>query len=99
MSYAFVVACMTISWLLLSMSLDYVASKKERLRHPKVLSNQPRSVFRCQTGGLERPGDCWNPEVGFFIPVPAPGKAAPQANDVDTDSRDLVYRRPLRRLR
>jgi hypothetical protein len=30
-------------------------------------------------------------EVGFFIPEPAPGKAAPQTNDVETDSRGLVY--------
>jgi len=30
-------------------------------------------------------------EVGFFIPEPAPGKAAPQTNDVDIDSRGLIY--------
>ena len=30
-------------------------------------------------------------EVGHFIPDPAPGKAAPQTNDVDTDGRGLVY--------
>jgi hypothetical protein len=30
-------------------------------------------------------------EVGYFIPEPAPGKAAPQTNDVDVDSRGLVY--------
>ncbi|HEY6239664.1 MAG TPA: hypothetical protein VIW78_02375, partial [Burkholderiales bacterium] len=30
-------------------------------------------------------------EVGFFIPEPAAGKAAPQTNDVDTDSRGLIY--------
>jgi len=30
-------------------------------------------------------------EVGFYIPEPAPGKAAPQTNDVEVDSRGLVY--------
>jgi hypothetical protein len=30
-------------------------------------------------------------EVGYFIPEPAPGKAAPQTNDVETDLRGLVY--------
>ncbi|MBI1965348.1 MAG: RNA polymerase subunit sigma-70 [Betaproteobacteria bacterium] len=30
-------------------------------------------------------------EVGYYIPEPAPGKAAPQTNDVDTDSRGLIY--------
>src|SRR5436190_715348 len=30
-------------------------------------------------------------EVGYFIPEPGPGKAAPQTNDVDVDSRGLVY--------
>ena len=30
-------------------------------------------------------------EVGYFIPEPAPGKAAPQTNDVEVDSRGLVY--------
>jgi len=30
-------------------------------------------------------------EVGHFIPEPAPGQAAPQTNDVDVDSRGLVY--------
>jgi len=30
-------------------------------------------------------------EVGFFIPEPAPGKAAPQTNDVDVDERGLIY--------
>ncbi|MBI4292608.1 MAG: RNA polymerase subunit sigma-70 [Betaproteobacteria bacterium] len=30
-------------------------------------------------------------EVGHFIPEPATGKAAPQTNDVDTDTRGLVY--------
>jgi hypothetical protein len=30
-------------------------------------------------------------EVGFFIPEPAPGTAAPQTNDVDLDARGLVY--------
>jgi hypothetical protein len=30
-------------------------------------------------------------EVGHFIPEPAAGKAAPQTNDVDVDSRGLVY--------
>jgi hypothetical protein len=30
-------------------------------------------------------------EVGWFIPEPAPGKAAPQTNDVDVDERGLVY--------
>jgi len=30
-------------------------------------------------------------EVGHFIPEPAPGKAAPQTNDVDLDDRGLVY--------
>jgi hypothetical protein len=29
--------------------------------------------------------------VGHFIPHPAPGKAAPQTNDVDVDERGLVY--------
>ncbi|HZT64083.1 MAG TPA: hypothetical protein VFA36_13160, partial [Burkholderiales bacterium] len=30
-------------------------------------------------------------EVGFFIPEPATGKAAPQTNDVDVDPRGLIY--------
>jgi len=30
-------------------------------------------------------------EVGFYIPEPAPGKAAPQSNDVDVDQRGLIY--------
>jgi len=30
-------------------------------------------------------------EVGYYVPEPAPGKAAPQTNDVDTDDRGLVY--------
>jgi hypothetical protein len=30
-------------------------------------------------------------EVGWFIPEPAPGKAAPQTNDVEVDARGLVY--------
>jgi len=30
-------------------------------------------------------------EVGHFIPGPAAGKAAPQTNDVDVDSRGLIY--------
>jgi hypothetical protein len=30
-------------------------------------------------------------EVGYFIPEPAPGKAAPQTNDVDVDQRGLIY--------
>ena len=30
-------------------------------------------------------------EVGHFIPAPAPGTAAPQTNDVDVDSRGLIY--------
>jgi len=30
-------------------------------------------------------------EVGFFIPEPATGKAAPQTNDVDVDARGLIY--------
>ncbi len=30
-------------------------------------------------------------EVGYFIPQPAAGKAAPQTNDVDTDGRGLIY--------
>ena len=30
-------------------------------------------------------------EAGWFIPEPAPGKPAPQTNDVDVDSRGLVY--------
>jgi hypothetical protein len=30
-------------------------------------------------------------EVGYFIPEPASGKAAPQTNDVDVDERGLVY--------
>jgi hypothetical protein len=30
-------------------------------------------------------------EVGYYIPEPAPGKAAPQSNDVDVDERGLVY--------
>jgi hypothetical protein len=30
-------------------------------------------------------------EVGFFIPEPAQGRAAPQTNDVDVDTRGLVY--------
>ena len=30
-------------------------------------------------------------EIGWFIPEPAAGKAAPQTNDVDVDERGLVY--------
>src|SRR4051812_30491264 len=30
-------------------------------------------------------------EVGYFIPEPAAGKAAPQTNDVDVDDRGLIY--------
>jgi hypothetical protein len=30
-------------------------------------------------------------EVGHFIPAPAPGKVAPQTNDVDVDPNGLVY--------
>jgi hypothetical protein len=30
-------------------------------------------------------------EVGFFIPEPAPGKPAPQTNDVDVDGRGLIF--------
>ena len=30
-------------------------------------------------------------EVGYFIPEPSAGKAAPQTNDVDTDGRGLIY--------
>jgi hypothetical protein len=30
-------------------------------------------------------------EVGWFVPEPAAGKAAPQSNDVDVDERGLVY--------
>ena len=30
-------------------------------------------------------------EVGHYIPEPAPGKAAPQSNDVDVDERGLIY--------
>ncbi len=30
-------------------------------------------------------------EVGYYIPEPAPGKVAPQSNDVDVDERGLVY--------
>jgi len=30
-------------------------------------------------------------EVGHFIPEPAAGKVAPQSNDVDVDSRGLIY--------
>jgi hypothetical protein len=30
-------------------------------------------------------------EVGHFIPEPASGQSAPQTNDVDVDSRGLVY--------
>jgi hypothetical protein len=30
-------------------------------------------------------------EVGHFIPEPAPGRAAPQSNDVDVDERGLIY--------
>jgi hypothetical protein len=30
-------------------------------------------------------------EVGWFIPEPAPGKVAPQTNDVDVDERGLAY--------
>jgi hypothetical protein len=30
-------------------------------------------------------------EVGYYIPEPAPGKVAPQTNDVDVDERGLVY--------
>jgi hypothetical protein len=45
-------------------------------------------------GGL-RIVDIANPsapqEVGYYIPEPAPGKAAPQSNDVDVDERGLVY--------
>lgn len=30
-------------------------------------------------------------EVGYFIPEPAKGRAAPQTNDVDVDDRGLIY--------
>ena len=30
-------------------------------------------------------------EVGWFIPEPAPGRVAPQTNDVDVDERGLIY--------
>lgn len=30
-------------------------------------------------------------EVGYYIPQPAPGKVAPQTNDVDVDERGLIY--------
>lgn len=30
-------------------------------------------------------------EAGYYIPEPAPGKVAPQSNDVDVDERGLVY--------
>ena len=30
-------------------------------------------------------------EVGYYIPEPAPGRVAPQSNDVDVDERCLVY--------
>ena len=30
-------------------------------------------------------------EVGYYIPEPAQGKAAPQTNDVDVDDRGLIY--------
>ncbi len=30
-------------------------------------------------------------EVGWFIPEPAPGKVAPQTNDIDVDERGLIY--------
>jgi hypothetical protein len=30
-------------------------------------------------------------EVGWFVPEPAPGKAAPQSNDVDVDDKGLIY--------
>jgi hypothetical protein len=30
-------------------------------------------------------------EVGYYIPEPAAGKAAPQTNDVDVDDRGLIY--------
>ena len=30
-------------------------------------------------------------EVGHFIPDPAPGKVAPQSNDVDVDNKGLIY--------
>jgi hypothetical protein len=30
-------------------------------------------------------------EVGWFIPEPATGKAAPQTNDIDVDERGVVY--------
>ena len=30
-------------------------------------------------------------EVGWYIPEPAPGRRAPQTNDVDVDDRGLVY--------
>ena len=30
-------------------------------------------------------------EVGYYIPEPAKGKAAPQTNDVDVDDQGLIY--------
>ena len=30
-------------------------------------------------------------EVGYYIPEPAPGRVAPQSNDVDVDERGLIY--------
>lgn len=30
-------------------------------------------------------------EIGWFIPEPAGGRAAPRTNDVDVDARGLIY--------
>jgi len=52
-------------------------------------------LYCCWFGGGLRVIDIKDPtlpeEVGYFIPEPVGGEPAPQTNDVDTDSRGLVY--------
>jgi hypothetical protein len=52
-------------------------------------------VYCCWFAGGLRIVDIADPlaphEVGYFIPEPAAGKAAPQTNDVDIDPRGLIY--------
>jgi hypothetical protein len=52
-------------------------------------------VYCCWFAGGLRIVDIADPlaprEVGYFIPEPAAGKAAPQTNDVDVDPRGLIY--------
>ena len=64
-------------------------------RHLYVTVGGETLVYCAGFAGGVRSGDIADPtapqEVGFFIPEPATGKAAPQTNDVDVDEKGLVY--------